>query len=123
MMSHSSSATDPRARAWFLTVKFDVAVHTRLTNPDKDQIFPDYVRQVFAAREKYLDSRIKGLQLITYSMPTTLSSLQNQDAVPVDAIFHGSHLVSQRTMETVFDRIEGLTAGQAKNMKYDMRSV
>ena len=94
MMSHSSSATDPRARAWFLTVKFDVAVHTRLINSDTDQIFPDYVRQVFAAREKYLDSRIKGLQLITYSMPTTLSSLQNQEAVPVDAIFHGSHLVS-----------------------------
>ena len=60
MRSPSSSATDPQARAWFLTAEFDVAVHTRLTNSDTDQIFPDYVRHVFKAREKNFDSSIKG---------------------------------------------------------------
>ena len=109
MRAGSSSATDPQARAWFLTAYFDVAKHTRLANSDTDQIFPEYVRQVFAAREKYLDSRIKGLNLISYSIPTTLSSLRNRGVVPVEAIFHGSHLVSQRTIETIFERIDGLT--------------
>jgi hypothetical protein len=43
-------------------------------------------------------------------MPTTLSSLPNRGVVPGDAIFNAFHLVSQRTLETVFDRIAGLTA-------------
>ena len=103
MRASSSPAADPLARAWHLFAEFDIAKHTRLTNPDTDQIFPEYVREVIAAREKYLDARIKGLHLITYSVPTTLSSLQNRDVVPVDAIFNASHLVSQRTVETVFD--------------------
>ena len=55
----SSSVTDARARAWFLVAEFDVAEHTRLTNSDTDQLFPEYVREVFSAREKYLDARIK----------------------------------------------------------------
>ena len=99
MRASSSSAADPQARAWFLCAQFHVAEHTRLANSDTDQLFPDYVRKLFATREKYLDRRMKGLHLITYSMPTTLSSLQNRDVVPVDAIFHGSQLVSQRTVE------------------------
>ena len=109
MRASSSSAADPLARAWPLVAEFDIAKHTRLTNPDTDQIFPEYVREVIAAREKYLDARIKGLHLITYSVPTTLSSLQNRDVVPVDAIFNASHLVSQRTVETVFAGLAGLT--------------
>ncbi len=111
----SSSATDPRAserraHAWYLFAQFDVVKHPRLVNSDKDQILPEYVREIIAAREKYLDARIQGLHLITYSMPTTLSSLQNRGVVPVEAIFHGSHQVSQRTVDTVYDGIAGLTA-------------
>ena len=104
-----TDVTDPQARAWFLFAQFHVAEHTRLANSDTDQLFPEYVREVFAAREKYLDRRIKGLHLITYSMPTTISSLQNRGIVPVDAIFHGSHLVSQSTVAAVFAGIAGLT--------------
>jgi len=85
-------------------------MHPRLVNSDTYQILPEYVREVIAARERYLDARIQGLKLITYSMPTTLSSLQNRGVVPVDAIFHGSHQVSQRTVDTVFDGIAGLTS-------------
>ncbi len=82
MRTGSSSATDPRAserraRAWYLFAQFDVVKHPRLVNTDKDQILPEYVREIIAAREKYLDARIQGLKLITYAMPTTLSSLQN----------------------------------------------
>ena len=70
MSASSSSATDPQARAWFLCAQFHVAEHTRLANSDTDQLFPDYVREIFATREKYLDKRMKGLHLITYSMPS-----------------------------------------------------
>ena len=110
MRGNFSSGKDTSARAWYLFAQFHVAEHTRLANPETDQLFPDYVREVFAARAKYLDRHIKGLRLITYSMPTTLSSLQNRGVVPVDAIFHGSHLVSQRTVEAIFDGLAGLTA-------------
>ena len=109
MRDNISSGKDTSARAWHLFAQFHVAEHTRLADPETDQLFPDYVREIFAARAKYLDRRIKGLHLITYSMPTTLSSLQNRGVVPVEAIFHGSHLVSQRTFEDVFAGLAGLT--------------
>ncbi len=77
MRPSSTSATNQQARAWYLYAEFDVAKHTRLANSDTDQIITGYVREVIAAREQNLDARIKGLDLITYSVPTTLSSLQN----------------------------------------------
>ncbi len=96
-----ADATDPQARAWFLVAQFHVSEHVHLVNFDTDQIFPEYVRELFAANEKYLDTRIKGLHLITYSVPTTLSSLEDRGVVPVDAIFQGPHLISHRTVEAV----------------------
>ena len=72
MRTGSSSATDPRAserraRAWYLFAQFDVVMHPRLVNSDTYQILPEYVREVIAARERYLDAlaRIQGLKLIT----------------------------------------------------------
>jgi hypothetical protein len=88
MRAGSTSATDPQASAWYLYAEFDVVKHTRLANADTDQIITEYVREVIAASEQNLDARIKGLDLITYSGPTTLSSLQNRRVVPVDAIFN-----------------------------------
>ena len=82
MRDNFSSGKDTSARAWHLFAQFHVAAHTRLADPETDQLFPDYVREIFAARAKYLDRRIKGLHLITYSMPTTLSSLQNAGNCP-----------------------------------------
>jgi hypothetical protein len=56
MKTGSSSATDPRAserraRAWYLFAQFDVVMHPRLANSDKDQVLPEYVREVIAARD------------------------------------------------------------------------
>jgi hypothetical protein len=77
----SSSATDQQACAYFLTADFNVAQHTRITNSDTVEIIQEYVSEVFAASEKYLDSRIKGMHLITFSMPMTISSLGNRGVV------------------------------------------
>ena len=112
MRAGSSSAEEPRARAWFLFAQFDVAVHTRLANPDTDQIFPEYVRELLDARKTYRDTRLKGLDLFTYSMPTSLSSLnegQDRGFVDMQGIVHGSHLVSEGAVRGLLGSVQGLT--------------
>ena len=42
MSAGASSESEPRARAWFLIARFDLAEHTRLVDSDKDRIFPEY---------------------------------------------------------------------------------
>ncbi len=105
----SFSDAQIHARAWLLDAKFDVALHPQLAKADTDQIFPQRVRQYFDDRAAYLKTTMKGLDLITYSMPTALSSLPNQSVVPVLCIFHGSHLLSERTVQTLFSTVPGLT--------------
>ena len=106
----STSFQPPRARAWFLIAQFDVAVHMRFANSNTDQIFPEYIRELIDSRRSYLDSRLKGMNFISYSVPRTLSSLQNRGVVTMDGIFHGSHVVSQHTVQGLFDSVDGLTA-------------
>ena len=65
----ASSESEPRARAWFLIARFDLAEHTRLIDSDKDRIFPEYVRELLDTREKYREKPLKGLSLFTYSIP------------------------------------------------------
>ena len=113
MSTGSSSANEPRARAWFLFARFDLAVHTRLVDSDTNKIFPEYVRELLDARTKYRDSRVKGLNLFTYSMPTSLSSLADGHArgfVPMEAIFQASRLVSERAVLGIFGSPRGFTA-------------
>jgi hypothetical protein len=62
MSAEASSENEPRARAWFLIARFDLAVHTRLENYDTDQI-PEYVRELLDPREKYRETRLKGLSI------------------------------------------------------------
>jgi hypothetical protein len=102
MRTSSTSATDLQGCAWKLLAEFDVAKHTLLANSDTDQIITEHVREVIAAREKYLDERIGGLDLITFSMPTILSSPQARIVVPVDAIFNAFRLVPQNTTLETF---------------------
>ncbi len=47
MRAGASSEIDPRARAWFLIARFDLAVHTQLEDSDSDQIFPEYALEPF----------------------------------------------------------------------------
>ena len=119
----STSSQTPRARAWFLYAQFDVAVHKRLANSNTDQIFPEYIRELIDSRRSYLDSRLKGMNFISYSVPRTLSSLQNRGVVTMDGIFHGSHVVSQRTVQGLFDSVDGLTASWGALDFWPRRSV
>jgi hypothetical protein len=77
-----------------LNAEFDIAEHPQLANPDTNQIFPEYVKGIVHGRSPYLAHNMKGTTLISFSMPTVLSSLSNRDVVPVLGIFHGSHAVS-----------------------------
>ena len=114
MSAISSSAKEPRARAWILYAQFDVALHPgfKLANPDTDQIFPEYLREFFNTRASYLNTRLKSVQLISVSMQTALSSQANgyRDVVHVNGIFHGSHLVSERALQGIFDSSSGVSA-------------
>jgi hypothetical protein len=98
------------ARAWLLNAKFNVAEHPQLTNPDINQIIPEYVEGRFRGRDPYLAKRMKGMTLISFSMPTALSSLSDQGIVPVLGILHGSHEISMGTVQALFGNIRGLTA-------------
>jgi hypothetical protein len=53
---------------------------------------------------------MKGMTLISFSMPKDLSSLSNQAVVPVLGRFHGSHAVSMGTVQDLFGKIRDLTA-------------
>ena len=106
----SDALSDARARAWFLCAEFDVAVHTRLANFNTNQIFPEYIRELIDSRLSYLNSRLKGINFISYSVPRTLYSLRQRGVVSMNGIFHGSRVVSQHTVQGLFGSVEGLTA-------------
>ena len=113
MSAGAASESEPRARAWILIARFDLAVHTRLLDSDKDRIFPEYVRELLDPREKYRETRLKGLSLFTYSMPTSLFSMpdgQSRDSVFMQGIYQGSYLVSERAVRGLFGSVEGLDA-------------
>jgi hypothetical protein len=110
MRASSSSAKEPRARAWVFNAQFDVAEHTRFANSDTDQIFPEYIREFLDTRASYLSKHLKGLTLVSCSVPTTLTSCCDKGVVYMQGILHGSHLVNERTVHGLFDRINGVTA-------------
>ena len=53
---------------------------------------------------------MRGLDLISFSMPKHHSSLLNKNAVPVTAILHGTHEINLHTVQAMFGRIEGFRA-------------
>jgi hypothetical protein len=48
-------------------------------------------KKKFESRASYIAYTMKGLDLISFSMPKLCSSLLNKNAVPVLAILRGSH--------------------------------
>lgn len=108
MSAGASSESEPRASAWFLIARFALAEHPRLVDSDKDRIFPEYVRELLDKREKYRETRLKGLSLFTYSMPTSLSSMpdgQARDSVFMQGIYQGSYLVAERAVRGLFGSV------------------
>ncbi len=101
---------EPRARAWLFTAQLDVSVHTRLANSDTDTIFPEYIREIFDRRTSYLNTRLARLELLTCSMPTTLSNHCNFGVVGMQGIYHGARMVNARTVEGIFEGADGVYA-------------
>ena len=93
---------------WRLEKRFKV--HTRLANPDTDTIFPEYIREIFDRRASYLNTRLAGLELLTCSMPTALSYHCNFDVVVMQGIYHGARMVNARTVEGIFEGVDGVYA-------------
>ncbi len=98
-----------RSRTWLLHAEFAVAGHPRIANNQTDQIFPEYVRQCFHSSASYFEKHVTGLILLSFSLPTTLSSLCDREVVPVIAILYDSHKVCASTVEKVFCKVGGLT--------------
>ncbi len=97
-------------RAWMLNAEFNIAEHPQLADHDTNQIFLEYVKGIFRGRDPYLAHNLKGTTLISFSLPTDLSSLSDRGVVPVLGIFHGSHEVSiMGTVQALFGNIRGLS--------------
>ena len=50
---------------------------------------------------------MRGLDLISFSIPKLRSSLLYTNSVPMTAILHGTHNISQQTVHEMFCRIQG----------------
>ncbi len=98
----------PRACAWLFTTLLDVGVHTRLANPDTDTIFPEYICDIFDTRASYLNTRLAGLDLLTRSMPKSLSCHCDFCGVSMQGIYHGAQMVNERTVTEVAGIFEGV---------------
>jgi hypothetical protein len=95
-----TSATEQlRSRAWFLHAEFHVAGHPQIVDIPSKRIIPEYVRNIIAARAPYFNKHLKALALLSISMPTDISSLCNQDVVPVFGILYESRLVFENTVQ------------------------
>jgi hypothetical protein len=110
MMSPATLGASPgmtiRARAWMLDAVLDVYSHPQLVNTNRDEISHEYVKKMFESCESYLAYTMKGLNLISFSMPKHQSTLMSKD-VPVVAILHGTHEISLHTVQAMFGRIKG----------------
>ncbi len=80
-MASSSLVHQVCSYAWVLNAEFDIMEHPQLADPDTNQIFGEYVKGIFCERDPYLAHNMKGTTLISFSMPTNLSSLSNRDVV------------------------------------------
>jgi hypothetical protein len=57
--------------------------------------------------------KMKGVDLISFSMPKRRSSLLNKNAVPVLAILHGTHEISLHTVQAMLGQIEAYCSAWA----------
>ena len=99
-----------RARAWVLDAVLDVTLHPDLliVNGNETEISHQYVEKIFESCEKIIANTMKGLDLISFSLPKQRLGMTNKNAVPVTAILHGTHEISIKTVQAMFARMEGL---------------
>jgi hypothetical protein len=109
-----STMTDVRirARAWVLDAVIEVASHPHLliVNGDETEISHQYVEKMLKQCESYgvnTLNTMRGLDLISFSIPKLRSSLLYKNSVPLMAILHGKHNISQQTVHEMFCRIQG----------------
>ncbi len=76
MMASLSSEQPIRASAWLLAAEFDVAEHVKLANPATNHICSEYVRKCLDGSERYLAHDMKGMTLMSLSLPTDFTSLR-----------------------------------------------
>ena len=110
--SFAAAGVRIRARAWVLDAVLDVHSHPLLVNPSSDEreISHEYVKKMFESCDSYRANKLntmRGLDLISFSMPKHSSSLLNKSAVPVTVILHGTHEIGLHTVQAMFGRIEG----------------
>jgi hypothetical protein len=101
MTRRFTSEKQIRSRAWHLHAEFDVAGHPLLADIQTDKLFPEYVRECFDVPASYLNQLMKGLVLLSFSIPTAVSSLCNRGVVPVVGILHDSRVVCESTVQQV----------------------
>ena len=108
MVLPETTAADGRIRslAWMLDAVFDVNLHQNLVN--KREISHKYVEKIFESCEKIIVNTMKGLDLISFSLPKQRLGMANKNAVPVTAILHGTHEIRIKTVQAMFARMEGL---------------
>jgi hypothetical protein len=95
-----------------LDAVLDVDSHPHLVNANnhETEISHEYVKRIFQRCDLHRANTLntmKGLDLISFSVPKHRSSLLNRNAVPVTAILHGTHEISLHTVQAMFGRIEG----------------
>jgi hypothetical protein len=105
-----STTEQLRSRAWILHAEFHVACHTQIVDLATKRIISEYVRNIIAARAPYFNKHLKALALLSFSMPTDVSSLRNREIVPVFGILYDSRLVFENTVQAIFHGVDGLSA-------------
>jgi hypothetical protein len=88
-----------------------VPCHKQIVDIPAKQIISEYVRNIIADRFPYFNKHLKDLALLSISMPTNMSSLCNQEVVPVFGILYDSHLVFKNTVQAIFRGVDGLCSG------------
>jgi hypothetical protein len=110
MTTSSSSDEHVRSRAWLLHAEIAVTGHPWIANIQTDQILTEYVSTMFGARDSVFAQRMKGLILVSFSMPTALSYRRDPGFVPVVGILYDLRVVCASTVENIFSCVDGLTA-------------
>ena len=112
--SFAAAGVRIRARAWVLDAVLDVHSQPLLVNPSSDEreleFSPEYVTKIFQHCDSFRATKsnsMRGLDLISFSMPKHHSSLLDKNAVPVTAILHGTHEIDLHTVQAMFGCIEG----------------
>ncbi len=72
MTTRFTSEKQIRSSAWLLHAEFDVLGRQLLADIQTDKLSPEYIQESFDAPASYLNQCMKGLVLLSFSMPTAV---------------------------------------------------